>query len=34
MQKIVGSKDLTALVKLLVRKKPEELRKLLRTLRK
>ena len=34
MQKIIGSKELTELVKLLVKKKPEELRKLLKSLRK
>jgi|SRR5262249_17333647 len=34
MQKIVSSKELTELVKLLIRKKPEELRKLLRTINK
>src|SRR5262249_27621399 len=33
MQKIIGSKELTELIKLLVRKTPEELRKLLKSLK-
>jgi len=34
MQKIVGSEELTELVKLLVKKKPEELRKVLESLKR